>query len=263
MLGFGFQPLEIRLDMNRIAPAKKSTISPQPHIGSELFRERFTGVRTVPGVEPIASFASFAPIHYEKRYAYPLIVWLHGEQGNELELRQVMPLISLRNFVAIAPRGLVANARDGRDYDWGETSEAIEWAESRIAECVEVAQGRFNIHPRRVFLAGRGSGGTMALRVAWRSPKSFAGVAAMNGPIPKRFNPMRRVKELRELPCLLATSRDRAAYPPEDVCRDLRLLHIAGCTVALRQYPCADELTNSMLADLNQWAMELVCGNKV
>ena len=33
----------------------------------------------------------------------------------------------------------------------------------------------------------------------------------------------------------------------------------AGCTVALRQYPCGDDLTTTMLADLNRWIMEVVC----
>ena len=27
--------------------------------------------------------ATFQPIHYEKGYAYPLVVWLHGPGGNE------------------------------------------------------------------------------------------------------------------------------------------------------------------------------------
>jgi phospholipase/carboxylesterase len=39
----------------------------------------------------------------------------------------------------------------------------------------------------------------------------------------------------------------------------LRLLHVAGCTVALRQYPGGDNLTSNMLSDLDRWVMELVC----
>jgi hypothetical protein len=42
----------------------------------------------------------------------------------------------------------------------------------------------------------------------------------------------------------------------------LRLLHSAGCTVALRQYPGGDELTTGMLADINRWMMERVCGGE-
>ena len=207
-----------------------------------------------------APIATFTPIHYETKYAYPLLVWLHGTAGNEHELRQVMPLVSMRNYVAVAPRGTWTNPRQRGRYGWRQTSETIEAAEARIADCVSLAERRFNIHPDRIFLVGRGSGGTMALRVGWNQPGRFAGVVAINGPLPTRLSPLKRVNELRRVPCFLATSRDSRAYPAGRVCRDLRLLHAAGCTVALRQYPGGDGLTSNMLSDLDHWLMELVCG---
>jgi phospholipase/carboxylesterase len=96
--------------------------------------------------------------------------------------------------------------------------------------------------------------------VAWNNPSRFAGVVAINGPLPSQQSPLRRVNELRQLPCFLATSRDSRSYPATRVCDDLRLLHTAGCTVALRQYPGSDGLTSKMLSDLDRWLMELVCG---
>ena len=50
--------------------------------------------------------ALFAPMHYEPGYAYPLIVWLHGTGGDQRQLQRVMPLVSMRNYVAITPRGI-------------------------------------------------------------------------------------------------------------------------------------------------------------
>ncbi len=219
--------------------------------------DRFNAVR-----DESAPHATFAPIHYEANYAYPLIVWLHGNASNEHELRQVMPLVSMRNYVAVAPQGTWKDKRRRGHYGWRQASDMIEDAASRIADCIAAAQQRFNIHPMRIFLAGHGSGGTMALRVAWNDPSRFAGVAAISGPLPTQQSPLRRVNDLRKLPCLLATSRDSRAYPPARVCGDLRLLHAAGCTVALRQYPGGDGLTTHMLADLDRWLMELVCGGK-
>lgn len=206
-------------------------------------------------------FATFAPIHYEANYAYPLIVWLHDNACNEHQLRQVMPRVSMRNYVAVAPQGTWKDVRQRASYGWRQSDDMIEDAETRIVDCIAATKERFNIHPKRIFLAGHGSGGTMALRVAWNDPASFAGVAAFNGPLPSRQSPLRRVKELRDLPCLLATSRDSEAYPQNRVCDDLRLLHAAGCTVALRQYPGPDRLSPGMLADLDRWLMELVCGS--
>jgi phospholipase/carboxylesterase len=207
-------------------------------------------------------YTTFAPIHYEERYAYPLIVWLHDVGSDERELKHVMPLVSMRNYVAVAPRGTCDDASNRGRFCWRQTSDAIESAQSRIADCIAAAKRRFNIHDKRVFLVGRGTGGTMAVRTAWQAPNEFAGVVSINGPLPSRLSPMRRVNELREVPCLLTTSRESDVYPTEHVCRDLRLLHVAGCTVALRQYPGGDCLTSNMLSDLDRWLMELVCGNR-
>ena len=48
--------------------------------------------------------AWFLPLHYEHGYAYPLIVWLHGHGDDERQLRRIMPLLSMRNYLAVAPR---------------------------------------------------------------------------------------------------------------------------------------------------------------
>ena len=102
----------------------------------------------------------------------------------------------------------------------------------------------------------------MALRLAWNDPGRFAGVVSMNGPLPTTLRPLRQINELRRVPCLLTTTRDNRIYPPDRVCSDLRLLHSAGCTVALRQYPGADVVTHDMLSDIDRWLMALVCGER-
>jgi phospholipase/carboxylesterase len=245
--------------MNRIAfPADSlsSTITPFT-TGSAIDtaaapQNRFQG-------ETIAPHATFTPMHYESGYAYPLIIWLHGERGNEQQLRRVMPLVSMRNYVAIAPRGTQGDRVRRSAFSWRQTTGDVEEAENRIFECIAVAERRFNVHLHRVFLAGLGCGGTMAMRMAWNYPGRFAGVASIGGPLPTADRPLRNVNRLRQLPCFVAAARESLAYPESDVCRDLRLMHAAGCTVALRQYPASDELTTQMLADLDRWMMGIVC----
>jgi len=208
----------------------------------------------------VAPHATFAPMQYEAGYAYPLVIWLHSQQGSEQQLRRVMPLVSMRNYVAVAPRGTRRDRVQREAYDWQQTDDGIEQAESRIFDCLDLVKRRFHIHPNRVFLAGYGGGGTMALRVAWNNPGQFAGVATVGGPLPTQLRPFRCVNQLRRVPCFLATARQSGHYPEQQVCRDLRLLHAAGCVVALRQYPCGDELTTAMLSDLDRWLMEQVRG---
>ena len=244
--------------MNRIAPAVDPIAVPLTLAGSSEFPRVATFSQRSLKRAASPSFSTFTPIHYEAAYAYPLLVWLHSAGGSERELKQVMPHVSMRNYVAVAPASKSANSRR----PWRQSPEDIEAAETSLEYCVSQAQQEFNIHPRRVFLAGCGRAATMALRLAWNNPTRFAGVVAINGALPASWQPMRRVNELRRVPCLLATSRDHRRYPADRVCRDLRLLHSAGCTVARRQYPGADDLTDGMLRDMDRWLMELVCGSR-
>jgi phospholipase/carboxylesterase len=206
------------------------------------------------------SYATFTPINYESGYAYPLLVWLHSRNSSERELQHIMPLVSMRNFVAVAPRANAACNGHANRFVWRQTEDDIEAADARVAECIAAAELRFNVHRSRVFLAGCGAGGTMAVRVAWNNPSRFAGVVSISGSLPGSASPLRRVNEARRLPCLLIAARHSRAYRSDRLCDDLRLLHTAGCTVAVRQYPGAEDLTNNMLADVNRWMMDLVCG---
>ncbi len=204
--------------------------------------------------------ATFIPKHYESGYAYPLLVWLHDSGGNERHLPQVMRHISLQNFVAVAPRAPHASSADRRLFDWRQQSDAITQAEQVIDDAIEIAESRYNIHSKRIFLIGHGAGGTMATRLALHRPQAYAGAASIAGSLPRSHRPLRQLKHLRGFPFFLASSHDCPQYSQQEVCDDLRLLHAAGCSVALRQYPGDDDLTTVMLGDVNRWMMDRVCG---
>ncbi len=207
---------------------------------------------------PARPLASFMPVHYEPGYAYPLLVWLHDCELNEDCLPQLMPHVSLRNFVAVAPRGTVTQSRG---YSWRQELAAIEAAEAAVDDAIERAGDRFNINSDRILLAGHGSGGTMALRLAMQDPGRFAGVASIAGRLPKSYHPLANINQFRKLPVMIASGLESLNYDQWAACDDLRLLHSAGCQVAIRQYP-DDDLTDTMLGDLNRWLMEIVCGSK-
>jgi phospholipase/carboxylesterase len=98
----------------------------------------------------------------------------------------------------------------------------------------------------------------MALRLALNHPTIFAGAASFGGPFPDGHTPLGRLAEARRLKLLLATGRDSLDYPPESVCQHLRLFHVAGMSVCLRQYPCGDDLTTTMLSDMDRWIMDQI-----
>jgi phospholipase/carboxylesterase len=200
-------------------------------------------------------------LHYEPNYSYPLVVWLHGSHNNELELKQIMPYVSLRNYVGAAPRGTDASENDGGagiQFCWrGDECNVLD-AEDRLWECLDGARRRFNIAADRIFLAGRECGGTMALRLALRNPEQFAGALSFGGEFPAGHTPLARLHAARRLPLFLATNSQSVRYSQQKLCEHLRLFHSAGLSVMIRQYPGPDELTDLMLADMDRWIMEQI-----
>lgn len=207
-----------------------------------------------------SSCALFGPKHYESNYAYPLIVWLHSPGCDERQLVRIMPAVSLRNYVAVAPRGFCPSggSSDDERYGWHQAEDYVQEAEYRIFESIEAAKERFHVADERVFLAGFGPGGTMAFRVAMSYPSRFAGVLSICGAFPSGRTPFGRLDQARRLPVFLAVGRDSREYPPAEACENLRLFHAAGISIVLRQYPCAQQLTELMLRDLDRWIIEQI-----
>lgn len=204
--------------------------------------------------------ALFAPLHYEPNYAYPLLVWLHGPGDDENQLKRIMPLVSVRNYVAVAPRGPRREDRSAgkAGYRWPRPPAESPSAEHQVFEAIEMAQARFHVAPRRVFVAGFDGGGTMAFRLAMDHPDRFAGVLSLAGAFPTGQAALHRLVDARRVPVFLACGRDSRHYPGPTVCRDLKLFHSAGMDVALRQYPCGHEIAPAMLADMDRWMMEQI-----
>jgi phospholipase/carboxylesterase len=214
----------------------------------------------------------FSPMHYEPNYAYPLLVWLHGTGGDERQLMRIMPAVSMRNYVAVAPRGLLVEQptrlptfdlsisailqRPKEQYDWIQ-SEYHHWStiEQRLFDCVTVAQERCNVAAHRVFLAGFGTGGTAALRLAMLYPERFAGAAAFGGEIPdgNRIFPSWQMTQ----PLSIFLGVDGSA--PDHACRMMELFYTAGLAAEVQEYPDVKQLTSAMLQDLNRWMMQVVC----
>ena len=197
----------------------------------------------------------FTPLHYEADYAYPLLVWLHGAGMNESQLSRIMPMVSMRNYVAVAPCGI--STCDG-GVSWPQTPDDIHRSEQRVFDAVDAAREKYHVDSGRVFLVGMDAGGTMAFRVAVSHPDRFAGVLSICGAFPSDHRPLCRLDGARHLPIFMAVGRDSPKFSPAEACENLKLFHSAGMSVSLRQYPCAHQLTPQMLADVDRWMMEQI-----
>jgi phospholipase/carboxylesterase len=239
--------------MNRIQPPVRSPQLGPAQYESQLGLARFSGVsRDVP-------HALFAPQHYEPNYAYPLIVWLHGPADDERQLLRIMPLVSMRNYVAVAPRGVSGRGpSDTQRPAWLPWCGAASRAEQCVFDSIHIALQKYRISPKRVFVAGFDTGGTMAFHLALNYPQYFAGALSFCGAFPIGRKSLRHLAEARRLSVFVAAGRDSSEYPPEKVCDDLRLLHTAGLSITLRQYPCGQELAPQMLQDMDRWVIEQI-----
>jgi phospholipase/carboxylesterase len=221
-----------------------------------------TGPVAAPAQQPICAAEChffLAPLHYEPNYSYPLVVWLHGADNNENQLKQILPLISLRNYVGAATRGTAFSPNDdgsGIRFCWQHDETSVALAEERLWQCIDGARRRYNISVERVFLAGLECGGTMAMRLALRNPDQFAGALSFGGVFPAGPASLSRLGAARRLPLFFATTRESVRYPEEQLCQHLRLFHTAGLPVTVRCYPGEDGLTTTMLSDMDRWIME-------
>lgn len=245
--------------MNRPYSAKRS--APRP-IDAPALESLSSGVFSSCEADDHPS-AVFAPLHYEPGYAYPLLVWLHGPGDDESQLRRIMPHVSLRNYVAVSMRGTlrVERVRGKSGYGWSQRSESIALAEERLDAAIARAVSRYHVAPQRIFLAGFGCGGTMALRLAMLAPWRFAGAASFCGEFPQGRTPLSQLAAARRLPLLVCCGRESEDPTTMRLCGNLRLLHAAGIEVCLRQYPGGAQLSPLMLSDLDRWAMRLVTGS--
>ncbi len=197
----------------------------------------------------------FLPLHYEKNYEYPLIVWMHNNGDDAGHLHRVMPEFSIQNYVAVAPQAALGDVHCG--FYWEQDNSSIDYAADAVLASIDMARTRANISTKRIYIGGFGAAGTMAFRVAFTHPDLFAGVASINGPLPEGETPLGRWSSSRHLEVFWSHCRNSEEFDQEQLCKQLKLLHIAGFSVTLRQYPGEDELTPSALKDLNRWIMEM------
>lgn len=182
--------------------------------------------------------ALFTPQGYEPGYDYPLVVWL-PDRSRPFDLGRAMRRLSLRNYLAVVPH------RTGDDAVW---------------EAIERVSDRASVHPRRVYLVGQGAGGSAAFRLACRHPTAFGGVVSLGGEFPLDEGLFARIAEVRRLPMLLCQSGPHAADAARRTDRMLRVFHAAGAMLAMRIYRGGDDLSKAILADVNRWLMDEICG---
>lgn len=181
---------------------------------------------------------TFAPFGYEPRYPYPLIVFLHGDGGNEEQIMRLAPRVSRRNFVAIGLRGPVCvgqNRKGALGYSWGDAS-CLPMIEDYLLGAIKQTRRQYHIHSERIFLAGFAEGATLAYRMGLEFPTQIGGVIALNGHMPREDCPLLRLPEVSALNVFIGHGIANAIVPLSMAKEDHRLLWSAGVDVETHRY---------------------------
>jgi phospholipase/carboxylesterase len=198
---------------------------------------------------------TFLPTGYEPRYPYPLLVFFHGQGGNEEQILRLAPRLSRRNYIAISLRGpLPLGTRpDGRrGYSWGDGS-CESQIEDYMLRAVEQTRRNYHVHSERIYLAGFGAGATLAYRLGLTFPERLGGVISLNGSMPRQGGPLLRLPEVRQLRVFIGHGIANAVVPLSLARADHRLLYTAGLSVVMHTYPATHRLHGDMLRDINRW----------
>lgn len=197
----------------------------------------------------------YIPEGYEPNYAYPLIVWVQGPEGNAHELQHVLPLISERNYVGVAFRARTKATRDEIQRD-GLPSRTLHRLLRELRRLVRATARDCHLHADRIYLAGFDVGGSIALQLGAASSARVAGIAVFGTPLPPL--PVCRSGGLNGTRILLGAGiRDRRVSPA-DLQHAQRRLQQAGMDANVCQYDAGHQVTRAMLADVNRWIMEAV-----
>jgi phospholipase/carboxylesterase len=211
--------------------------------------------------EPAAqTVRTFLPDGYEPRYPYPLLVLFHPHGGNEETVLRLAPRVSRRNFVAISLRGpeRLGSGVGGRPAcGWGDDPEVVT---DYLVRAVEQTRRTYHVHSERVYLVGVYEGSAAAYRAAFELGDRVAGVASLNGGLPRPAAgcPLFRLDQVRHLRVLIGHGIANAVVPHAAAERDRMVLYAAGADVRLETYPTTHKLHPDMLKDLNRWVISHV-----
>jgi phospholipase/carboxylesterase len=196
---------------------------------------------------------TFLPTGYEPRYPYPLLVFFHGQGGNEEQILRLAPRLSRRNYICLSLRGPSPSGPrlDGRQgYSWDEGAHTE--VEDYMLGAVEQARRTYHIHSERIYLAGFGEGATLAYRLALTFPEKVSGVIALNGAMPRQ-GPLWRWPEIRQLRVFIGHGIANSVVPMALARSDFKVLYTAGANVVMHTYPTTHRVHPCMLRDINRW----------
>lgn len=128
------------------------------------------------------------PNYYDETSDFPLVIGMHGTGGSANQFEHDYHFSEYANeskFVAVYPEGVQSNGFLGLrtwnagnccDYAMDQQIDDVTF----IRELIDDLVSRYNVNPKRIYVAGMSNGGMMAYRLACEIPDKIAAIATVS-----------------------------------------------------------------------------------
>lgn len=183
----------------------------------------------------IMPYRVYVPTGYKAKRKHPLIVALHGLDGNEDSMVSQMygmkPLAEDRGYIIAAPMGFRPDGGYG-GYGNGPANRNARFSEQDVMEVLQRMQDDYNIDPQRIYLMGHSMGGIGTWNMASRHPNIWAAL----GPIAGFADPA-IVEKIHHIPQIVVHGDNDTTVPVTGSQRMVEALRAKEATVEYIEVP--------------------------
>ena len=210
-------------------------------------------------ISPVAY--GIVPANYEPRYAYPLVIWLSGNDCAAPQSLAHIAGMSPQNYVGISIKGCSSTFPDVADRSEQSGLDAavdtLRWLvdiENRIVAAVKEFRRTVNVHMERFILAGAGDAASTAMLVAIHQTDWFNGCVSFGGSFPAASRLLTRHSDLTSRRFWLSAPGDRSGWSRAEQTRHAaRQLIASGADVTTQFDSSALLVSPHMLKAVDQW----------
>jgi predicted esterase len=206
------------------------------------------------------------PHGFARRRRWPLLVALHGYEGNKDSMMRLAKHVANGKMVVISLQGpfqffrrLVKNLRELQVvFGWGTTyrmEDSIKLHHHDLDTIIALAVKKYRADPQRVFLLGFSQACAPNYRYVFSQPRAIRGVIAVCGGVPGDWSTNPHYRSAPTDILHIAAGQDEW-YPREKNLEFRRQLAQRAASVDLRFYKSSHKFPRQSLPPIRRWIMK-------
>jgi phospholipase/carboxylesterase len=203
------------------------------------------------------------PRHPAQRERWPLLVALHGYEGNKESMMRVAQQIAGGNMVVISVQGPYQFFRRfGRNpknfrvgFGWGTTykmEDSIRLHHKDLETIIQLAQRKYHADPQRIFLLAFSQACSLNYRYLFTHPHAIRGAVSVCGGVPGDWNENPHYRAAATHVLHIAARRDEW-YTREKNLEIRRQLAERAATLDFRFYDSTHKFPRNSIPHIRRW----------